>query len=44
MSDNFLEALFNGIDARRDELVDLTRRLIRFPTINPPGDAYLPCA
>jgi len=44
MSDNFLAALFNGIDARRDELVDLTRRLIRFPTINPPGDAYLPCA
>ena len=32
------------IDERRDELVELTRELIRFPTINPPGDAYRPCA
>jgi len=32
------------IDARRDELVELTRELIRFPTINPPGEAYQPCA
>ena len=32
------------IDARRDELVELTRELIRFPTINPPGEAYRPCA
>ena len=31
-------------DARRDELVELTRELIRFPTINPPGEAYRPCA
>ncbi len=29
---------------RRDELVDLTRHLIRFPTVNPPGEAYRPCA
>jgi succinyl-diaminopimelate desuccinylase len=32
------------IDARREELVELTRELIRFPTINPPGEAYRPCA
>jgi succinyl-diaminopimelate desuccinylase len=32
------------IDARRDELIELTRELIRFPTINPPGEAYQPCA
>jgi succinyl-diaminopimelate desuccinylase len=32
------------IEARRDELVELTRELIRFPTINPPGEAYRPCA
>ena len=44
MPDDFVESLFKVIDGRRDELVDLTRRLIRFPTINPPGDAYLPCA
>ena len=44
MSDDFVESLFKAIDARRDELVDLTQQLIRFPTINPPGDAYRPCA
>jgi len=37
-------SLSAAIDARRDELVDLTRALIRFPTVNPPGDAYAPCA
>ena len=37
-------ALFKAIEARRDELVDLTQSLIRFPTVNPPGDAYRPCA
>jgi succinyl-diaminopimelate desuccinylase len=44
MSDDIPDRLFKVIDARRDELVDLTRQLIRFPTINPPGDAYRPCA
>ncbi len=38
------ENLFKAIDERRDELVDLTRALIRFPTVNPPGEAYRPCA
>ncbi|MBL8962000.1 MAG: acetylornithine deacetylase/succinyl-diaminopimelate desuccinylase family protein [Gemmatimonadetes bacterium] len=28
----------------RDELVELTRDLVRFPTVNPPGEAYEPCA
>ena len=32
------------IEARRDEIVALARDLIRFPTINPPGEAYRPCA
>src|ERR1700724_77881 len=32
------------IEARRGELVDLTQALIRFPTVNPPGEAYQPCA
>ena len=32
------------IEARRDDLVALTQDLIRIPTINPPGDAYTPCA
>ncbi len=38
------DKLFNVIDDRRDEIVALTVDLIRFPTINPPGDAYRPCA
>jgi succinyl-diaminopimelate desuccinylase len=38
------ENIFKAIDERRDELVDLTRALIRFPTVNPPGEAYRPCA
>ena len=36
--------LLKIIEARRDELVELARALIRFPTINPPGEAYQPCA
>jgi succinyl-diaminopimelate desuccinylase len=39
-----IEVLCKSIDARRDELVELTRELIRFPTVNPPGEAYRPCA
>lgn len=27
-----------------DEIVDFTRALLRIPTVNPPGDAYEPCA
>jgi succinyl-diaminopimelate desuccinylase len=44
MSRDPTDNLFKAIDARRDELVDLTRALIRFPTVNPPGEAYRPCA
>ena len=36
--------LIADIAARQDDLVALTQDLIRFPTINPPGDAYQPCA
>jgi succinyl-diaminopimelate desuccinylase len=36
--------LRSSIEARREELVDLSRELIRFPTVNPPGEAYRPCA
>jgi succinyl-diaminopimelate desuccinylase len=44
MSRDPTENLFKAIDGRRDELVELTRALIRFPTVNPPGEAYRPCA
>jgi succinyl-diaminopimelate desuccinylase len=39
-----LAPVFARIDARVDELVALTQDLVRFPTINPPGEAYRPCA
>lgn len=32
------------LEGKRDELVALTRELVRIPTVNPPGDAYAPCA
>ncbi len=38
------QRVLDVIDDRVDDLVELTRDLIRFPTINPPGDAYQPCA
>ena len=44
MSSDPTENLFKTIDERRDELVELTRALVRFPTVNPPGEAYRPCA
>jgi len=44
MTQDLAETIFKLIDARRDELVELTRDLIRFPTINPPGDVYQACA
>jgi succinyl-diaminopimelate desuccinylase len=44
MTDDPTKLLFELIDARRDELVELTRALIRFPTVNPPGEEYGPCA
>ena len=39
-----LDALFARIEGRREALVELTRELIRIPTVNPPGDAYKACA
>jgi succinyl-diaminopimelate desuccinylase len=38
------DTLLKTIESRRDEMVELAQALIRFPTINPPGDAYRPCA
>ncbi|MFI4976292.1 MAG: acetylornithine deacetylase/succinyl-diaminopimelate desuccinylase family protein [Caulobacterales bacterium] len=38
------DALLAAIDGRQDELVDLTRALVRIPSINPPGDFYRDCA
>ena len=38
------DKLFRRIDDRCQELVALAQELIRIPTVNPPGDAYTPCA
>lgn len=38
------QKLLASVDGRADDLVDLTVGLIRFPTVNPPGAAYRPCA
>lgn len=38
------DRLLRAVEDRRDEVVALTRDLIRFPTVNPPGEAYTPCA
>ena len=44
MSSDPTENLLKAIEGRREELIELTRQLIRFPTVNPPGEAYRPCA
>ena len=44
MSAPTIQTVMDLIDGRTDELVALTQDLIRFPTINPPGEAYRPCA
>ncbi len=39
-----MQELYARIEAKREDLVALTQDLIRIPTVNPPGDAYVPCA
>jgi len=39
-----IEKLLREIEARKDDIAALTQDLIRFPTVNPPGEAYRPCA
>src|SRR5690606_11391384 len=38
------ELLSRAVTDRVDDLVALTVDLIRFPTVNPPGEGYTPCA
>ncbi|MBX3580865.1 MAG: acetylornithine deacetylase/succinyl-diaminopimelate desuccinylase family protein [Rhizobiaceae bacterium] len=38
------DRLAKAIEDRAGEIASLTCDLIRFPTVNPPGDAYRPCA
>ncbi|MEZ5789780.1 MAG: acetylornithine deacetylase/succinyl-diaminopimelate desuccinylase family protein [Nitratireductor sp.] len=41
---DFFRQIVDQVNDRRSEVVDLTCDLIRFPTVNPPGEAYTPCA
>src|SRR5579864_1693067 len=38
------DALLAAIEAREDEIVELTRALVRIPSVNPPGEHYRDCA
>ena len=38
------DAVLRIVESARDEIVAFTQALIRVPTVNPPGDAYEPCA
>lgn len=38
------DSLSKIIEGKADEVAELTAELIRFPTVNPPGEAYTPCA
>lgn len=38
------DRVLRAVEDARDELVALTQALVRIPTVNPPGDAYEPCA
>ncbi len=44
MSVRRAEQVLAAVDAAAGEIVDFTSRLIRIPTINPPGDCYPDCA
>ena len=37
------DGLSSSVSEATDDLVALTRDLIRIPTVNPPGDAYEEC-
>ena len=41
--DSLTETVLARAAAYRDEVTDLTRRLVVIPTENPPGDGYAPC-
>ncbi|MFM8532021.1 MAG: acetylornithine deacetylase/succinyl-diaminopimelate desuccinylase family protein [Acidimicrobiia bacterium] len=42
MSD--IDRVVAEVDRARDEIIDFAARLIRVPTVNPPGEAYVDCA
>jgi len=43
MSENVLNKVFEIIEKSEDNIVELCQDLIRFPTVNPPGNDYKAC-
>ena len=43
MSNEILSAVFENIEKSEDNLIRLCQDLIRFPTVNPPGNDYQAC-
>ena len=39
-----IDRIVAEVDRAADEIVRFTTDLVRIPTINPPGEAYEPCA
>jgi succinyl-diaminopimelate desuccinylase len=39
-----LQCILDEIDRARDEIVDFAARMVRIPTVNPPGEHYEACA
>lgn len=39
-----MDAVLKAVDAMAGEMVEFLQGLTRIPTVNPPGDAYQPCA
>jgi succinyl-diaminopimelate desuccinylase len=44
VSRHVIDRVIGEVDRAVDELVAFTTELVRIPTINPPGEAYEPCA
>ncbi len=44
MPERLVDRAFAEVDAARDELVDFCARLVRVPSVNPPGEGYRECA
>ncbi len=44
MSTAVLDRVLSEVDRAREEIIDFAARLIRIPTINPPGEEYEACA
>ena len=44
MSAHVIDRVIGEIDRAVDEIVAFTSELVRIPTVNPPGEAYEPCA